>query len=157
MKKYISNLTLILISGILVFGIFSCEKKTNCCTTIDTHVQILYKNQLGESLINSTSDFEESKIKVYYKNGNEFEYVYNGNLDAPNMHKVDEDENGNLILKVFLSNFYEGNESTTLVELNPNTVDTLEAEFELDDNREICKRAWLNGQEMNDRFIEVEK
>lgn len=45
------------------------------------------------------------------------------------------------------------NQSTTLIELNPNIVDTLIGEFELESNREVCKRAWLNGLELTDRFI----
>ncbi len=73
------------------------------------------------------------------------------------MHRIDEDENGNLILTVFPSNYYESNQSTTLIELNQNVVDTLVCEFELGSNREICKRAWLNGIEMVNRFIEIEK
>ena len=155
MKNNLRNLTLIL--GILLLGIISCEKKTNCCTIIDTNVQILYKNELGENLINSNSDFEESNIKVYNKNGNEFEYIFRGNLDSPNMYRIDEDENGNSVLTIYPSNYYEGNLSTTLVELNQNIVDTLICEFELDSNSEICKRAWLNGVEMNNRFLEVQK
>jgi len=119
------------------------------------NVDILYKNESGESLINSTSELDESKIKVYYKNGDDFDYIYNGNLDAPNMLKVYEDANGRLVLTVYPSNFYEGNQSTTLVELGPTIVDTLVCEFELDDNIEICKNAWLNGVELDNRFIEV--
>ena len=140
-----------------MLGIVSCDKKADCCTIIDVDVQILYKNESGENLINSNTDYEESNIKVYYKNGNDFEYIFNGNLDSPNMHRIDEDGSGNLILTVYPSNYYEGNQSTTLVELNPNVVDTLICEFELESNREICKRAWLNGLELNNRFIEIEK
>ena len=92
-----------------------------------------------------------------YKNGNEFEYVFNGNLNYPNMHYVEEDSNGNLILSIFPSNYYEVNLSTTLIELNDNVIDTLVCEFELDGNKEICKQAWLNGMEMNNRFLEIKK
>ena len=108
-------------------------------------------------MINSDDDFNESNIKIYYKNEDEFEYIFKGNLDYPNMHYVNEDENGNLILTVFPSNYYEGNLSTTLIELNPNMVDTLVCEFELGSNREICKRAWINSIEMNNRYIEIKK
>lgn len=52
---------------------------------------------------------------------------------------------------------YEGNQSTTLIALNPETVDTLVCEFGLGSNREICKKAWLNGVEMNNRYLEVKK
>ncbi|MFK7978948.1 MAG: hypothetical protein AB8G86_03110 [Saprospiraceae bacterium] len=157
MKRVKLNVTLILIFGILILGISSCDNKTDCCTIIDVDVQILYKNQLGENLINSDANFSESNIKVYYKNGNEFEYIYDGNLDSPNMYRMDEDANQNLILTIFPSNYYVGDQSTTLIELNPNVVDTLVCEFELDNNREICKRAWLNGVEFDNRFIEIEK
>lgn len=157
MQKKLLNSILILALEMLIMGNTGCDKKTDCCTIIDTDVQILYRNELGKNLINSMSDFEESNIKVYYKNGNKFEYIYEGNLDSPNMHRIHEDENGNLILTVFPSNYYESNQSTTLIELNQNVVDTLVCEFELGSNREICKRAWLNGIEMVNRFIEIEK
>lgn len=147
----------IFILGILGLVIYGCNTQTDCCTVIDVDVQILYKNQVGENLINSNDDFNESNIKIYYKKGDEFDYAYYGNLDSPNMHRIDEDGSGNLVLTVYPSNYYEGNQSTTLIELNPNVVDTLLCEFELESNREICTRAWLNGVEMDDRFIEIEK
>ena len=155
-KKLFKSIS-ILVLGMLIIGNVGCDKETDCCTIIDVDVQILYKNELDQNLINSNTDFEESNIKVYYKNGNEFEYIYKGNLASPNMHRIDEDENGNLILTIFPSNYYESNQSTTLIELNQNVVDILVCEFELGSNREICKRAWLNGIEMVNRFIEIEK
>ena len=149
--------SILILLGMLLFGSTGCEDESNCCTIIDVDVGIHYQNEAGENLINSNPDFNASNIKVYYKNGDEFEYIYFGNLDAPNMHDVYEDGSGNLILKVYLSNYYEGNQSTTLVELNPGVVDTLIGEFELDSNREICQKAWLNGIEMENRFIEIIK
>jgi hypothetical protein len=83
MQNKLSHLTSILISGILISGWIGCKKETDCCVVIDTNVQLLYKNALGENLINSSAEFDASKIKVYYKNGDEFEYIFNGNLDAP--------------------------------------------------------------------------
>jgi len=134
MQNNFSKLISLLFSGMLILGIISCKDDSDCCTIIDTDVAIFYKNELGENLINSTIDFQESKIKVYYKNGNEYEYIYDGNLDSPNMHKVYENGEGNSILTVFPSNYYE-----------------------LDNNSQICTGAWLNGVEMNNRFLEVEK
>lgn len=157
MINYLRNLTSLLLFGTLIVGVVGCWSNSDCCTIIDTDVSILYKNAQGDNLINSTDEFKESNIRVYYKNGNDFEYVFNGNLDAPNMHRVYEDQNENLSLTIFPSNFYKGNQSTTLVELNPSVVDTLVCEFELDDNREICTRAWLNGVEMANRYLVVER
>ncbi len=148
---------LILLTGMALIGSLGCDKKSDCCTIIDTNVGIHYVTPAGENLINSSEDFKASNIKIYYKNGSEFEYINKGNLDYPNMHRIDEDETGKSILIVYPSNYYEGNQSTTLIELNPNVIDTLLCEFELVSNREICKRAWLNGVEMANRFIEIEK
>lgn len=157
MKILLTFKHLFLIITLLSFGTFGCSDKTDCCTVIDVDVNIHYTNQEGKNLINSKSEFDKSGIKVYYKKGKNFEYIYIGNLDAPNMHRVYEDENGNLILRVYPSNYYEGNTSTTLIELNPNVTDTLRCEFDLGANREVCKKAWLNGVEMKDRFIKTVK
>jgi len=141
----------------LFLGISSCDNGSECCEIIDTAVSIHYKNDLGENLINSQTEFDESNIRIYYKNGDEFEYIYNSNLDAPNMFSLYEDGEGNLILKVFQSNFYDGTQSTTLIELNPNVVDTLVGQFDLSESREVCTSASINGIEMTDRFIEIVK
>ncbi len=158
MKNYLAKQIVIAFIGIVLIGFSSCEKNSDdCCTIIDVDVRIHYQTQAGENLINSSAEFDESKIKIYYKNGNEFEYIFKGNLDYPNMHYVEEDSNGKMILSIFPSNYYEGNLSTTLIELNDNVTDTLVCEFELDGNKEICKQAWLNGIEMNNRFLEIKK
>lgn len=154
--KKLFKVAYILVTGLLKAGI-GCDNKTDCCTIIDTDVHVLYKNEQGENLINSNTDFEESNIKVYYKIGNEYEYIYRGNLDSPNMHRLDEDKNGNLILTVYPSNYYEGNRSTTLIELNKHVTDTLVCAFDLGSNKEICVQAWLNGIDMENRFIEIKK
>jgi hypothetical protein len=146
-----------LLTGILITGILSCEQGDDCCAMVDVNVNIHYQTQSGENLINSVDEFNATNIKIYYKNEEAFEYVYNGDLDYPNMHYVREDENGHLILTVFPSNYYEGNFSTTLIELNPYTVDTLRCEFDLENNSEICKQAWINGMAMTNRFIEIKK
>jgi len=147
----------IIFIGILLPGISGCAKNTDCCVIIDVDVRIHYRNILGENLINSSAEFDSSKIRIYFKDGNEFKYIYRAMLDAPNMHRLYTDENGNKILTVYPSDIFEGIFSTTLIELNPNVVDTLVCEFELANNRQICKNAWLNGIEMEDRFIEVIK
>ncbi len=157
MRKELSYFISMLITGILIFGTSACDKDKDCCVLVDVNVDLLYKNAQGENLINSEEDFEASKIKVYYKKGNEFEYAFNANLDAPNMHRLGEDGNGNLILTVYPSDYYEGNQSTTLIELNPNVVDTLVGEFNLENGSRICTKAWLNGLEMENRFLIVEK
>lgn len=145
--------------GLFLLAVSSsgCDPKTDCCTNIDTDVRIHYVTSAGANLINSTADFKEENIKVYYKNGEAYEYIYHGNLDYPNMHYVYENEKHDRILTVFPSNYYENNYSTTLIKLNEQTVDTLFCAFELSGNSEVCTNAWLNGVQMEGRFIEVMK
>lgn len=141
-----------------IIGILhSCTNQSNCCTIVDINNRIHYQNSLGENLINSSSEFDESKIKIYYKNGDKYDYALNGQLDHPNMHFVYSDSNDNLILTIFPSRIYEGTNSTTLIELNENVVDTLFCEFNFDNNNIICTNSWLNGVSMDNRFIEVRK
>ena len=155
MKKFLGSGKSIILTGIILLGILSCDSSDNCCTLIDVDVRIHYQTPASENLINSSDDFDASKIRIYYKEDDEYDYVFYGNYTYPNMHYVYEDENEDLILTVFASNRYQGNFSTTLIELNPNVVDTLLCEFELDSNREICKNVWLNGEEMGSRYFEV--
>lgn len=140
---------------IMVLLFVGCQSE-DCCINIDVGVSIHYQNQDGDNLINSSPEFMESNIRIYYKNGDTFEYVFDGNLDAPNYHSVYE-SNGDLILTVFASNYYNGNQSTTLIELNETTKDTLLCEFNLENGNEVVTRAWLNGMEMENRFITLKK
>lgn len=135
----------------------ACKDQDDCCVIIETAVQISYVNDQGENLLNSSTEFDESKIRIYYKKEDSFEYAYDGNLDAPNMYSIYYDQDSMQLLKVFPSNHYDGNFSTTLIEFNETTVDTLYCEFELGDSKEICIGAWLNGVEMPDRFLTVVK
>lgn len=150
-------LRLVTLAPLLILFSLSCDNTEDCCVIIDNDVQIHYKNALGQNLINSTEAFQASNIKIFFKKGDAYEYVYNSNFDNPNMHRLDTDPNDNLILTVFPSDIYQGNFSTTLIQLNKNVVDTLYCEFLLDDGNQICKNAWLNGVVMKNRFIEVTK
>jgi hypothetical protein len=145
-----------ILSALSLTFFWGCSKKVDCCTVVDVAVQIHYQNQVGENLLVQGSAFDPSYIKVFFKNGDTFEYVNTGNLDYPNSHFV-EDTGGKKLLTVFPSNHYEGNWSTTLIVLNEVVRDTLLCEFALSDNKEICKRAWLNGVELQSRFIAVKK
>jgi len=148
----------LLAESLTILLLATCDRNLeSCCTIISTDVQIQYVNQAGENLINSSAAFNAYNIKIYYKNGENFEYIYNANLDAPNMYSLVEDSVGDTIMKVFTSNYYDENQSTTLIELNENVVDTLVCEYTLTDNSEIIDRAWLNGVEMDERFLKVAK
>ncbi len=134
-----------------------CGDNLDCCTIIDTQVRIHYVNPNGDNLFHTDGNFSEDQLKIYYKEGEEYKYVYNANLDAPNMHTFDTDGNGRLILTVFPSEIFEGNQSTTLIELNDDITDTLICAFDLSNDNVIWQKGWLNGKEIENRFMTVTK
>lgn len=136
--------------------LFSCNKQKVCCDLIDIDVKIHYQDTSGNNLINTSASFNSSNIKIYFKNGDQYEYAFKSNLDNPNFFSV-VNINSKEILTVFPSNYYEQNRSTTLIELNSTITDTLICEFDLSKNNTILKQAWLNGIEIKNRYIEVKK
>lgn len=141
---------------LLLLIIFCCNKKSDCCTFIDVDLRIFYQDSSGHSLINSNPFFQASNIQIYFKNGDQFEYAFDSNLDYPN-HFYVETIQSKEILRLFPSNFYKENRSTTLIALNKAIVDTLVCEFDFNNNNTILKQAWLNGIEIKNRYIEVKK
>lgn len=145
----------------LMVNLSACELKDcceNCCTDIDTSVDIHYQTQTGENLINSSNEFDESNIKVYYKNGDNYDFMRNESLDASGFYKLDTFDTGEISMRILTSNIYEQNKSTTLIELNENVVDTLVGEYKLTGNSEVIQRVWINGiEKLLDQPIVVRK
>lgn len=154
-RKIIDRLNLVGLVLLLLI-IVCCNKRSDCCTFIDVDLRIFYQDSSGHSLINSNPFFQASNIQIYFKNGDQFEYAFDSNLDYPN-HFYVETIQSKEILRLFPSNFYKENRSTTLIELNKAIVDTLVCEFDLNNNNTILKQAWLNGIEIKNRYIEVKK
>ncbi|HRI33197.1 MAG TPA: hypothetical protein PLD02_05555 [Saprospiraceae bacterium] len=154
-RKIIDQLNLVGLI-LLLLVIVCCNKKSDCCTLIDVDLRIFYQDSSGHSLINSNPFFQASNIQIYFKNGDQFEYAFDSNLDNPN-HFYVETIQSKEILRLFPSNFYKENRSTTLIALNKAIVDTLVCEFDFNNNNTILKQAWLNGVEIKNRYIEVKK
>lgn len=154
-RKIIDRLNLVGLVLLLLI-IVCCNKKSDCCTLIDVDLRIFYQDSSGHSLINSNPYFQASNIQIYFKNGDQFEYAFDSNLDYPN-HFYVETIQSKEILRLFPSNFYKDNLSTTLIALNKAIVDTLVCEFDFNNNNTILKQAWLNGVEIKNRYIEVKK
>lgn len=141
----------------VVQAFFACsEKKKECCTTIETNIDIRFVDASGQDLFGSSPQYDEKDVRIYYKTGDEFEYVFEGNLDYPNMHFF-YNAGSKRVLRVFPSNHYKDSFSETLIELNENTRDTMKCEFDLGSNYEVCKKVWYNGREMEGRYFEIVK
>jgi hypothetical protein len=145
-----------LLIGVILLQM-SCSKKMDCCVIIDTGVRIHYITANGTNLINSSDEYTEENIKIFYKKDGEYEYPYQGNLDYPNMHFVDTTLNGEIILTVFANSNFEGNYSETIIELNERTRDTMRCEFDLTNGDQTATKVWYNGQLMDGTNFEVIK
>ncbi|MFZ1703956.1 MAG: hypothetical protein WAT79_06390 [Saprospiraceae bacterium] len=156
MKTGFLSLVSFLLFGFLLSFTLGCNQQNDCCINIDVAVSIHYQNQEGKNLINSSAEFDASNIKIYYKKEDEFVYEVKGNLGYPNFHTI-EDRDGATVLTVFASYYYEGNKSTTLIELNPNVKDTLVCAFDLSNHNEVITNAWLNGNPVNRQLIVIKK
>lgn len=146
------NLLLILLFALTLF---SCQKEKPCCVTKDTVIVISYYDSNGNSLFNNNS-FDPNQIKLYYKNGNDYQYQYHHNLDFPKMYEVI-DQNGIPGIKLFPSEYFSNNKSTTLIELNSEVIDTIIGEFNLENGNVILNKVFYNGEEKIYRSFSVVK
>lgn len=156
MKKQ-NNFRFALWSMFIFITLSHCTDPKDCCVIIDTAVRIHYQDSTGKNLINSRPEYSESNIKLYYKNNSTFEYAYTSNLDNPKHFRIDPDSASRLILTIFPLNYHNQNQAITLIELNPNVVDTLVCTFDTSNGNQIVTNAKLNGVEMENRFLVVRK
>ncbi|MDF1694799.1 MAG: hypothetical protein P1U56_03170 [Saprospiraceae bacterium] len=156
MRKIKTTIKLRALLCCIAIGImgYSCSDNS-CCTSIDVTVGIRYQNSDGEFVINNSDEYNESSIKLYYKNGDEFEYFYNGNLTYSKGYRIDTASDSSQVLTIFPSYYYEESQSTTVIELNENHIDTLRCEFDLSDNSEVVTSVWFNGVKQEGRIFTV--
>ncbi|MBL0237453.1 MAG: hypothetical protein IPQ02_12790 [Saprospiraceae bacterium] len=102
-RKIIDRLNLVGLI-LLLLVIVCCNKKSDCCTFIDVDLRIFYQDSSGHSLINSNPSFQASNIQIYFKNGDQFEYAFDSNLDYPNhfyVEKIQSKEIQSYFLRIF--------------------------------------------------------
>lgn len=150
-------ISMLLCSIFIIWFLSACTDPGECCPNIDTAVRIHYQDSTGKNLINSRSEFAESNIKLNYKNKSTFEYPYTYSLKKDKDYCFCKDDMDRLILNIFPLDYYNQNHATTLIELNPNVIDTLVCTFEHTTSGHLLTKAWLNGVEMEDRFLVVRK
>lgn len=120
----------------------SCKKGTTDKTVIDIGVDISYKDNLGNDLLDPATPnyFSASNIHVYHLiNGVKTE-VYNPMMDSPRDFMIYKNDSLNqYVLGVSLT------ANTVLLQLNENITDTITCTIDKGDNYEIVKKIWYNG------------
>lgn len=134
--------------------LMACKK--DCCTIIDTDFSIVYKDSSGENIFQRNSAaWSTDEIKIYYKAGETFEYIYDSNMDAAGAFVISGLED-DLYITIYPSYHYDGNFSETLIELRPGYTDTVLAQFSRRDNDVRIQKIWYNGKEQEGRGFEIE-
>jgi hypothetical protein len=147
----------LLLATATVLSWISCNSNEICCTIVDVDISIHYLNENGQSLFDGNLPYNADDINLYYKKGKEFQKVFNPNYDHPKNCFTYQNEKMETIIRVFPSDVYEGNFSTTLIAFTESIVDTMICEFELGPSREVCKNVWYNGVKMKNREFDIVK
>jgi hypothetical protein len=154
-----------LIGFVLVGFLFvSCHKNEECCTIIDVGITIKYIDADANNILDTTDGINASEIKLYYKNNDEWNYYFDGNMDFSKGFQVFTME-GEKYLKLFPSDiYYDEIYSETKIAYSENDFDILKCEFYFNKSNIFCTKIWLNDslawdQNSNnaDRMIEIIK
>ena len=137
-----------ILTCLFLFTFVSCQKEEDCCDIIDVDVVIIYENEKGEDLLNPENEasFDHDDIKIYFDVGGNKEYAYQGNLDYPNFHYVNQDADGKYHLVVYANTELVNQKSVTFIELNESTTDTLRLIFKTPNQSLITEKIWYNGE-----------
>lgn len=138
------NLFFLIIIGFLTV---SCaDKEIDCCVNLDTGISVKYLNENGENLFELGSEgYEESKIKVYHKIGDQWEGYYKNNLDYPKGIRLDEREDGTYLVIFPSTEIVERNYSETKIEFSASESDIIKAEIDQSGSNTMVTRVWYNG------------
>ena len=144
MKKSVMLIAISLL--LLIMG--GCKKeKNNIDLIIDNSVNVLYKNDLGNNLLDSTTSnyYSYANMHMFYlDNGVKKEY-YNGKMDAPKGIRILKDTTGEYVLAFYFHGYGVNDTVINFLQLSDTDTDTLVGIFDHYSNGVILTKAWYNG------------
>lgn len=144
MKKSV----ILLVISVLVLITGGCKKKIeNTGVFVDTRVNVVYKDSLGNNLLDSATPnhYSIANMHVFYlENGVKEEY-YNGKSDAPKGLWITKDATGQYVLGFNFCGHAVNNTDTNFLQLSTTDIDTLVGTFDTYSNGVVLKKAWYNG------------
>lgn len=141
MKRFL----LFSIALILVSCSSDTDSPIDCCTVIDTGVDIMYVNEDGENLLEGENPINISNITVYHKIGSEWTRYFKGNLDYPK-GLMPIEINNEKYLRIFVSTeVVQDQISETKLVFSENDEDLIKTELNLSANNTIVKKVWYNN------------
>ena len=142
MKKLV---VLIAISFLLLIT-GGCKKNSKSGTIVAVDIGIVYKDNMGNNLLDSTTPnhYSYANMHVFYlENGVKEEY-YDREMDDPKGLKIAKDSTGEYFLGVFLNSSRAEND-TTLLQLSNTDIDTIVGTFDKSNGNIILKKVWYNA------------
>lgn len=139
----------------------SC-KKDECCSIVDTSIDMTYINDAGENLLNPSTEghYSETKIELFYLVSGVKQKVNNGNLTYPKNFFIS-DEGGAHFMRVFPNETLDNNKSTTYIEFDGTDTDTLVCEFRKSESLIASNKVWYNNTLVWDgngpRYFQIKK
>lgn len=144
MKKSVILITISLL--LLIAG--GCKKeKDNSDVIIDAGVSVLYKDNLGNNLLDSTTPnhYSYANMHIFYlENGVKEEY-YNGKMDVPKGLRIIKNATGQYVLAFGFCGPGVNDTVTNFLQLSDTDIDTLVGVFDTYSNGVVLKKAWYNG------------
>jgi len=128
----------------IIFFVINCKKEQGKGAIVEIGVEIVYKNNLGEYLLDPTipNHFSLNDMHVYnVQNGKKIERYY-PMLDNPRMLAIFKDTTSKPI-KYGLDVACEVD--TTLLALNQNVTDTIVCSIDKSNGNTIVRKVWYNG------------
>lgn len=132
-----------ILCGLLVLSSCKKEEETYNSYDLDTHVEISVKNSKGKDLLdpNNPEAFKKNNIKLFYVKDGIAKEVFDGNLDFPRHFMVYKHESEHRI-RIFPDDSEEL--TTTLIQWEPDNVDTLKCKIKKTAGAKVCIKAWFN-------------
>ena len=152
-----------LIYILLLSVVFNSCDLINCCTEINTRIDIKYTDIEGNYILGMKNGINSEQIKLYYKVNNEWEEYYKEKLNYPKGYFVSDERGGNYICLFPSDEFFNNNFSETKIQFSDNDFDIIKCQFNLDNNSIICNKVWYNnelkweGDGNEERLIEIIK
>jgi len=130
----------------IAFVLFSCHKKNDDKTIIDTSIAISLKDNNGNDLLNpnNPNSYNTNTIKILYEiDGTQIEF-YDSKLDYPKGYYIYKHENEYRIVIFPNDNDSQAN-PITYIKWNDIDTDTIKCKVDRKHNSEICTKVWYNG------------
>lgn len=143
--------TMIILSAI--FLLQSSCKKENSPITLDSRIEFIVRDELGNNLLDPSipSSFIENKVKIFYLTNGQKEEVFYPNYDHPRNFWFFE-KSGEFQMSLSPNSSIDEEFPITYIQWNESDCDTIKCSFSRTSNSVICTKVWYNDSLVWDNY-----